>query len=321
MQVFNKKLWILIVTIIMVGMLGGCGSVTEKKTATESSVTKVSEAKVAYKKALNLLSEGKTSQAYEVLKPYQNSDRQSVKQLVVDLKNLNEVKRELEANNLKVVKNKLADLLEVTKPKEFVKQVRFTNKEYNLISLANTYYQEIQRYYQAGKYNEAQGSLEALNGLESNYQVVNELQTKAENYKDKIAVALAKQNTSSTTSSTTSSYVNAKNSKLVESQYSNQTGAALTSASSQAVSSVASELTNNDIINQFQTASGISKQDGDQYFIQAQANKEYLIEIRTVSKTNPNVSVLKGMYRFNSQTKVVQKLDSLTGEYKQISVN
>lgn len=321
MQVFNKKLWILIVTIILVGMLGGCGSVTEKKTATELSVTKVSEAKVAYKKALNLLSEGKTSQAYEVLKPYQNSDRQSVKQLVVNLKNLNEVKKELAANNLKVVKNKLADLLEVTKPKEFVKQVRLTNKEYNLISLANTYYQEIQRYYQAGKYNEAQGSLEALNALESNYQVVNELQTKAKDYKDKIAVALAKQNTSSTTSSTTSSYVNAKNSKLVESQYSNQTGAALTSASSQAVSSVASELTNNDIINQFQTASGISKQDGDQYFIQAQANKEYLIEIRTVSKTNPNVSVLKGMYRFNSQTKVVQKLDSLTGEYKQISVN
>lgn len=321
MQVFNKKLWILIVTIILVGMLGGCGSVTEKKTATELSVTKVSEAKVAYKKALNLLSEGKTSQAYEVLKPYQNSDRQSVKQLVVNLKNLNEVKKELAANNLKVVKNKLADLLEVTKPKEFVKQVRLTNKEYNLISLANTYYQEIQRYYQAGKYNEAQGSLEALNGLESNCQVINELQTKAKNYKDKIAVALAKQNTNSTTSSTTSSYVNAKNSKLVESQYSNQTGAALTSASSQAVSSVASELTNNDIINQFQTASGISKQDGDQYFIQAQANKEYLIEIRTVSKTNPNVSVLKGMYRFNSQTKVVQKLDSLTGEYKQISVN
>lgn len=321
MQVFNKKLWILIVTIVMVGMLGGCGSVTEKKTATESSVIKVSEAKVAYKKALNLLSEGKTSQAYEVLKPYQNSDRQSVKQLVVNLKNLNEVKKELAANNLKVVKNKLADLLEVTKPKEFVKQVRLTNKEYNLISLANTYYQEIQRYYQAGKYNEAQGSLEALNDLESNYQVVNELQTQAKNYKEKIAVALAKQNTSSTTSSTTSSYVNAKNSKLVESQYSNQTGAALTSASSQAVSSVASELTNNDIINQFQTASGISKQDGDQYFIQAQANKEYLIEIRTVSKTNPNVSVLKGMYRFNSQTKVVQKLDSLTGEYKQISVN
>ena len=321
MQVFNKKLSILIVTIILVGMLGGCGSVTEKKTATELSVTKVSEAKVAYKKALNLLSEGKTSQAYEVLKPYQNSDRQSVKQLVVNLKNLNEVKKELAANNLKVVKNKLADLLEVTKPKEFVKQVRLTNKEYNLISLANTYYQEIQRYYQAGKYNEAQGSLEALNGLESNYQVVNELQTIAKDYKDRIAVALAKQNTSSTTSSTTSSYVNAKNSKLVESQYSNQTGAALTSASSQAVSSVASELTNNDIINQFQTASGISKQDGDQYFIQAQANKEYLIEIRTVSKTNPNVSVLKGMYRFNSQTKVVQKLDSLTGEYKQISVN
>lgn len=326
---FEKFFLTLSVILLVAVGLGGCSNESSgtKQSTNETSTSQVTVAKDAYNKALTQLNNGQVDKAYKTLKPYQDSQVANVKQLATNTKELKFIQDELAANELKKIKNKLADLLEVTTPSAFVKQVRATNKEYNVVNLANTYYAEIKKYYQAEKYNEAQGSLEALEDLDSSYKVVSELQKEAAGYKQKVATALASKTSSASattavsSSATTSSYVNAKSSKLVSSEYSSKTGANITSAPSQAVSSVASQLTNDGIIGQFQAASGVTKQAGDQYFIQNQGNNSYLIEIRTTSSTNPGVSVLKGMYQFNSQTKVVQKMDSLTGEYKQINVN
>ena len=328
MRKFKKSLLTIGATLLVVAGLGGCGNSNDnKQSASQStSTSQVKAAKVAYDKALTQLDNGQVNKAYETLKPYKDSKDEQVSQLANNTGDLKVVKDNLNANKLKNAKAKLADLLEVTKPTEFVKQVKATNKEYNVVNLANTYYAEIQKYYQAQKYNEAQGSLESLEDLDSNYKVVAELQQKAKSYKQKVAAALAEDASKSSaatvsSSSTTSTYVNTKNSTLASSQYSSQTGADISSAPSQAVSSVANQLADEGIISQFQAASGVVKQTGDQYFTQDQGDNNYLIEIRTTSTTNPGVSVLKGMYRFNTQTKVVQKMDSLTGSYKQVNVN
>lgn len=327
---FGKVLLTLGTTFLVVIGLGGCSNESDsgKQSASETSTSQVADAKAAYAKAITQLDKGQVTNAYEILKPYQDSKVKKVMDLAANTKDLKVVRDDLNANKLKTAKNKLADLLEVTDPTALVKQVKATNKEYSVVNLANTYYAEIQKYYQAGKYNEAQGSLEALEDLNSNYKVVAELQNKAKSYKQKVAAALAEEassssaaTVSSSTTSTTSSYVNAKSSKLVSSEYSSKTGADITSAPSQAVSSIANQLADSSIISQFQAASGVTKQEGDQYFTQDQGDNNYLIEIRTTSNTNPGVSVLKGMYRFNTQTKVVQKMDSLTGSYKQVNVN
>lgn len=326
---FKKSLLTIGATVLVVAGLGGCSNSNDnnKQSASQStSTSQVRAAKIAYEKSLTQLDNGRVNKAYETLKPYKNSKIKKVSQLANDTGDLKIVKDNLSANKLKNAKTKLADLLEVTEPTEFVKQVKATNKEYSVINLANTYYAEIQKYYQAQKYNEAQGSLESLEDLDSSYKVVAELQQKAKSYKQKVAAALAEEASKSSaamvsSSSTTSTYVNTKNSTLASSQYSSQTGADISSAPSQAVSSVANQLADEGIISQFQAASGVVKQTGDQYFTQDQGDNNYLIEIRTTSATNPGVSVLKGMYRFNIQTKVVQKMDSLTGSYKQVSVN
>lgn len=328
MRKFKKSLLTIGATLLVVAGLGGCGNSNDnKQSASQStSTSQVKAAKAAYDKALTQLDNGQVNKAYETLKPYKDSEVEKVNQLANNTSDLKVVKDNLDANKLKNAKTKLADLLEVTTPTEFVKQVKATNKEYNVVNLANTYYAEIQKYYQAQKYNEAQGSLESLEDLDSNYKVVAELQQKAKSYKQKVAAALAEDASKSSaatvsSSSTTSTYVNTKNSTLASSQYSSQTGADISSAPSQAVSSVANQLADEGIISQFQAASGVVKQTGDQYFTQDQGDNNYLIEIRTTSATNPGVSVLKGMYRFNTQTKVVQKMDSLTGSYKQVNVN
>ena len=330
MRKFEKGLLTLGATLVVVLGLGGCSNENNsgKQNASETSTSQVADAKAAYAKAITQLDKGQVTKAYETLKPYQDSKVEKVTELATNTKSLKAVKDDLNANKLKKAKIKLADLLEVTDPAALVKQVKATNKEYSVVNLANTYYAEIQKYYQAGKYNEAQGSSESLEDLDSNYKVAAELQKKAESYKQKVAAALAEEASSSSAATTvsssttsTSSYVNAKSSKLVSSEYSSKTGADITSAPSQAVSSVANQLADSSIISQFQAASGVTKQEGDQYFTQDQGDNNYLIEIRTTSTTNPDVSVLKGMYRFNTQTKVVQKMDSLTGSYKQVNVN
>lgn len=325
MRKFKKSLLTIGATLLVVAGLGGCGNSNDNKQSASQS-TSTSQVKAAYDKALTQLDNGQVNKAYETLKPYKDSKDEQVSQLANNTGDLKVVKDNLNANKLKNAKAKLADLLEVTKPTELVKQVKATNKEYSVVNLANTYYAEIQKYYQAQKYNEAQGSLESLEDLDSNYKVVAELQQKAQSYKQKVAAALAEEASKSSaatvsSSSTTSTYVNTKNSTLASSQYSSQTGADISSAPSQAVSSVANQLADEGIISQFQAASGVVKQTGDQYFTQDQGDNNYLIEIRTTSATNPGVSVLKGMYRFNTQTKVVQKMDSLTGSYKQVNVN
>ena len=132
---FKKSLLTVGATLIVVAGLGGCGNSDNKQSASQStSTSQVKAAKVAYDKALTQLDDGQVNKAYETLKPYKDSEVEKVNQLANNTSDLKVVKDNLDANKLKNAKTKLADLLEVTKPTEFVKQVRATNKEYNVVN-------------------------------------------------------------------------------------------------------------------------------------------------------------------------------------------
>lgn len=70
------------------------------------------------------------------------------------------------------------------------------------------------------------------------------------------------------------------------------------------------------VLDQFLSASGLQSEDGDQYMVQDQGNGNYQVEVRhTGANQDQNVANLKGLYRFNSHTQQVQKMDVQTGQF------
>ena len=156
------------------------------------------------------------------------------------------------------------------------------------------------------------------------------LQEKEAGYKAKIASAQATASSEQSSTATSASevtassnvtpkagYTNARSSKLLSSEYKKETGSEIASAPSEVVSSMSAKMSNQDVLSAFRKA--IPQEAGDQYYVQDLGNDHYQIEIRHTSPSDPQVSNLKGMYRFDLASGASQKLNEVSGQYEKLN--
>ncbi|MFR0610640.1 hypothetical protein ACLUWI_09300 [Limosilactobacillus mucosae] len=82
--------------------------------------------------------------------------------------------------------------------------------------------------------------------------------------------------------------------------------------SSQAVSTV-----NDRVVNGLNQAASLQPENGDQYMTSQTSDGSWQVDIRTSSGEgqDPNVSHLKGIYKYNPETGEYQQMDPMTGEF------
>ncbi|MDI9206466.1 hypothetical protein [Ligilactobacillus saerimneri] len=314
----KKKVATGIVALLTVFSLGACSASGGTKNDAKVNTQSQSYVNNRYQKALKYLADGSNSKANDELQKVNVTSKTSTK--VVQLRNhvrtLVGVEQALDANEVTRAEKLLDKLQDVSRPEELLTQIKAVKKEAKEVTLANTYYKEIQRYYKAEKYEAAGGSLQALNSLNDKYATVARLQKQASKYKDKIEDKQEQE------AAKQASYTNARSSKIVSSQYAQQTGRSIESASNAEVASASSQVaqpTSAGIIQQFRAATGIPQVNGDQYFVQQLTATTYQIEIRHTSTGASTISNLKGLYTYDSNTHKAQKMDEITGEYKPIN--
>ena len=314
----KKKVATGIVALLTVFSLGACSASGGTKNDAKVNTQSQSYVNNRYQKALKYLADGSNSKANDELQKINVTSKTSTKvvQLRNNVRTLVGVEQALDANEVTRAEKLLDKLQDVSRPEELLTQIKAVKKEAKEVTLANTYYKEIQRYYKAEKYEAAGGSLQALNSLNDKYVTVARLQKQASKYKDKIEDKQEQE------AAKQASYANARSSKIVSSQYAQQTGRSIESASNAEVASASSQVaqpTSAGIIQQFRAATGIPQVNGDQYFVQQLTATTYQIEIRHTSTGASTISNLKGLYTYDSNTHKAQKMDEITGEYKPIN--
>ena len=259
-------------------------------------------AKAAYTKALVELKKDQTKKALATLNA--NASDAKTNGLKQNIKDLLATKQALDDQDLNKVKTNLDKLQQINEPQEVKKNVTNLTKQYQILSLAKTYYQEVKTYYIAKKYVAAGGSLQALMALNTKQKAVLNLQKKAQSYEKLIA---QQQITPADKTAT-----------LIKNEYEKQTGQEITNASDEQVKKITQDLTNTQVITAFKQATVYPSETGDQYYVQKLSENQYQIEIRNTTQ-NEQVVNLKGMYKFNTQTKKAQKLNEITGQYVDIN--
>lgn len=321
---FSKGHLIVVVGLISLSLgLSGCSNIKNQSQNNQQTTKTVSIKKAnhqRYRQALQDLKHGADRQAYQkmtqVIKTGQATTQQ--RQLKKQIGLLLRSKKALAAAQLTVAEKNLSQLNKVKEPAVVVSQIKSLNKELSAAKLAQVYYQEVVAYYNAGKYDAAGGSYQALQALSRKYQAVATIQDQGAKYGQLIS---QKQSvtTASSSSATNSGYTNARNSKIANSEYQQKTGSSLAKATNSQVSSVVESLTDAQILTKFQQVSQIPQEAGDQYYVKQIDSQNYQIEIRHTSPSNSAVSNLKGMYQFNIKTNVISKLNEITGEYTRIN--
>ena len=175
-------------------ILSACSnSQTETKNSESTSQTVQAKVNERYQNALSYLESGENKQAYDELNKIKNIKQAParVRELKADLASLLAAKKAVTAAKLTEAEKYLAQLEKVGSPTALVKQVNELEKEYQAVKLAKHYADEVEQYYQAGAYQAAGGSLQALDSLSSKYQAVAMLQEKEGGYKAKLASAQA----------------------------------------------------------------------------------------------------------------------------------
>lgn len=309
-------------------ILSACSnSQTATKTSESTSQTVQAKVNERYQSALSYLESGENKQAYDELNKIKN-----IKQAPTHVRALKADLALLLAAKLSETEKYLGQLEKVESPTALVKQVNELEKEYQAVKLAKHYAAEVEQYYQAGAYQAAGGSLQALDSLSSKYQAVAMLQEKEAGYKAKIASAQATASSEQSSTATSASevtassnvtpkagYTNARSSKLLSSEYKKETGSEIASAPSEVVSSMSAKMSNQDVLSAFRKATAIPQEAGDQYYVQDLGNDHYQIEIRHTSPSDPQVSNLKGMYRFDLASGASQKLNEVSGQYEKLN--
>ncbi len=216
-------------------ILSACSnSQTATKTSESTSQTVQAKVNERYQSALSYLESGENKQAYDELNKIKNIKQAPthVRALKADLALLLAAKKAVTAAKLSETEKYLGQLEKVESPTALVKQVNELEKEYQAVKLAKHYAAEVEQYYQAGAYQAAGGSLQALDSLSSKYQAVAMLQEKEAGYKAKIASAQATVSSEQSSTATSASevtassnvtpkagYTNARSSKLLSSEY------------------------------------------------------------------------------------------------------
>ncbi|WP_281165865.1 hypothetical protein [Liquorilactobacillus sicerae] len=332
MKFEQGKLLVIVFCSFSLWSLTACSATSQQNSSRETvTATNQNQKQKQYQLALKELDHGADHQAFERLKKVvtQNTATAKEKKLYNQLGRVLEAKKNLAAGNLTTAQTNLAGLEKVDQPVSLVKQITALKKELRASKLAKIYYQEIIAYYQAGKYTAAGGSYQALLDLSSKYQLVAAYQAKAAKYGKLVSQRQSQSAASSTSAESssavasaktaTSGYTNARNSKLLSSEYAQKTGSSISSATNSQVSSVAESLSNNQVLEKFFKTSQIPQEAGDQYYVKKVDTQTYQIEIRHTSPSDSNVSNLKGMYQFEITTGKVAKLNEVTGNYVNIN--
>ena len=98
------------------------------------------------------------------------------------------------------------------------------------------------------------------------------------------------------------------------------TSAAQTTVSQAAASSESAQATatvNDQVVDGLNQAAGLQPENGDQYMTSPTSDGSWQVDIRTSSgaRQDPNVSHLKGIYKYNPATGQYQQMDPMTGEF------
>lgn len=88
--------------------------------------------------------------------------------------------------------------------------------------------------------------------------------------------------------------------------------AAASNESAQAAATV-----NDQVVNGLNQAAGLQPENGDQYMTSQTSDGSWQVDVRTSSGEgqDPNVSHLKGIYKYNPETGQYQQMDPMTGEF------
>lgn len=88
--------------------------------------------------------------------------------------------------------------------------------------------------------------------------------------------------------------------------------AAASNESAQAAATV-----NDQVVNGLNQAAGLQPENGDQYMTSPTSDGSWQVDVRTSSgaEQDPNVSHLKGIYKYNLATGQYQQMDPMTGEF------
>ena len=88
--------------------------------------------------------------------------------------------------------------------------------------------------------------------------------------------------------------------------------AAASNESAQAAATV-----NDQVVNGLNQAAGLQPENGDQYMTSQTSDGSWQVDVRTSSGEgqDPNVSHLKGIYKYNPATGQYQQMDPMTGEF------
>lgn len=325
---FNKFRLIVITGMFLLALgLSGCAAAEKDQSHNNKPAETVKTVnQQRYQQALKDLKHGADRQAYHQLQRLVKSGAATKKQrqLQRQVRLLLQTKKALATVQLDTAGKALAQLSATQQPVEIAQQVKALKKELSAAKLAQVYYQEVIAYYQAGKYDAAGGSYQALQALSRKYQAVATLQDKSAEYGKLISQKQAAATTTAAASTSSSAvassgYTNARNSKIANSEYEQKTGSSLAGATNSQVSSVVQSLTDSQVLAKFWQASQIPQEAGDQYYVKQLNDQNYQIEIRHTSPSNAAVSNLKGMYQFDVATNVVTKLNEITGEYVRIN--
>lgn len=98
------------------------------------------------------------------------------------------------------------------------------------------------------------------------------------------------------------------------------TSAAQTAVSQAAASNESAQATatvNDQVVDGLNQAAGLQPENGDQYMTSPTSDGSWQVDIRTSSGAgqDPNVSHLKGIYKYNPATGQYQQMDPMTGEF------
>ena len=126
---------------IMALLLVGCGEKQNKTTVGN-------DGNMAYQTAISNLETGDNKQAYSELKAVdEKSLSVKAQKLRNNLKYLLAAKKALTGNNVEEAEKNLSNLDNVTSPDALVKQIKKVQREYQIIQLANRYYEDVTAYY------------------------------------------------------------------------------------------------------------------------------------------------------------------------------
>ena len=82
-------------------------------------------------------------------------------------------------------------------------------------------------------------------------------------------------------------------------------------------SAQATATVNDQVVDGLNQAAGLQPENGDQYMTSPTSDGSWQVDIRTSSGAgqDPNVSHLKGIYKYNPATGQYQQMDPMTGEF------